>query len=80
MIHFTYPISDTKHWHGELEVSATVDGHDAEIHNINYTDQTGKRSNVTFLIEQWCDALYERLIDAAITCSVDESDYTLENQ
>jgi hypothetical protein len=81
-IQFTHPISDTKTWKGELEVSANVDGNDVEIIRIMYIDKNGQKANVTDLLLEWADSLYEKCEEMAINDSRNtvEYDYTLENQ
>jgi hypothetical protein len=79
-VHFTYPLSDTKHYQGELHVTAQVDGHDVDISQILYSDRNGKESNVTWLLEQWGGNLYDNLCEAAVHHAIPESDYTLEMQ
>lgn len=77
-VHFTYPLSDSAIYQGEFHVTATVDGHDVDIHQIIYTDRNNKESNVTWLLEQWCPSLCDLIEDAAINNAIPESDYTLE--
>lgn len=77
-IHFTYPLSDTRHYQGEFHVTADVEGHDVDINQILYSDRNGKESNVTYLLEQWGGGLYDNMIEAAVHHTIPESDYTLE--
>lgn len=79
-VHFTYPLSDSAIYQGEFHVTATVDGHDVEIHQIIYNDRHNKESNVTYLLEQWGGGLYDNMVEAAVHHAIPETDYTLEMQ
>lgn len=68
-IQFTHPISDSKTWKGELEVTANVDGNDVEIIRIMYVDPSGCKANVTELLIEWAGELYEKCEDMAINDS-----------
>lgn len=64
---------------------AKVDGHDAEIDQVIHHDPNGKRSDITFLVEEWCSGLYDSLVEMAVNNASNENspefeDYTLANQ
>jgi hypothetical protein len=84
-IQFTHPISDTKIWKGELEVSANVDGMDCEIIRIMYVDKNGCKANVTDLIIEWAGELYEKCEEMAINDArnlrhPEDEDWTMAQQ
>jgi hypothetical protein len=81
-VHFTYPLSNSEKWQGQLEVSATVDGQDAEITKVIHEDHNGKKSDLTYVVEQYTPTLYDSLCEMAVNDArnVGEEDYTMEMQ
>ena len=82
-VSFDFPISGSKEWKGHLQVEATVEGHDATIDKVIMQDTSGKKADITHLIDEWCNGLYDSLCDAAINNSIEEpasDDYTMSMQ
>ena len=84
-VHFDFPLSNTSKWKGLLNVTAEVDGHDAEIDQVIHEDPKGNKTDITYLVDEWCSDLYETLVDVAVQHEAGvrelvESDYTMQNQ
>lgn len=82
---FTYPLSDSRKWQGQLHIEANVDGREAEVTRLVHEDHNGKKSDITYLMDEWMsDSLYPKLCEmsvehAAGVVELEESDYTLIN-
>lgn len=80
-VSFAFPISSDRIWKGQLNVTAKVDGQEVEIETVIHQDPSGRRSNITELVDEWCVNLYNSLCDAAINNADEEEDLvTLEKQ
>lgn len=81
-VSFDFPLSNRKEWQGFLRVDALVEGEDVELIKVIHHDKNDRRSNVTWMLEEWCGNLCRSLFDAAIN-AVEEpmtDDYTMMKQ
>lgn len=80
------PISNSRVFQGQLHVTANVDANqydpEAEIIGIIHEDASGRRSNVTPLIEIFCESLRDVIEELAIkeAMTSEEDLVTLEKQ
>jgi hypothetical protein len=85
MTHFTYPISNTRHWEGQLHISAKVDDCNATIERVILEDRNGVKKDITGRLEEFGfhveDLEYMAVNNYENVGAVDESeDYTLHHQ
>lgn len=83
--HFTYPISNTRQWEGQLHISAQVDDFNAQIEKVILEDRTGHKQDITGRVEEFGfqmeDLEYMAQNDYENVGAFDESeDYTLAHQ
>jgi hypothetical protein len=84
-VKFDYPLSNTSTFQGQLEVTANVDGDKAEIYKVIHEDPNGNKSDITYLIDEWCNNLYDNLAEMAVNNASNVNhpeleDYTMANQ
>jgi hypothetical protein len=75
-VSFDFPLSDTSEWKGQLHVTGKVDGAEVEIESVIHEDTTGRKSNITHLVEEWCSNLYDALCDAARNNAENTQDFS----
>ena len=64
---FDFPISDSAIYKGMLHVSSTVEFPDATIDQVIFESKSGgSKTDITELLELYCDSLLEKLQDAAL--------------
>jgi hypothetical protein len=82
---FTYPISDTRQWEGQLHISAQVDDYNTQINSVLLEDRVGRKTDITGRVEEFGfdleDLEYMARNDYENVGRVDESeDYTMSRQ
>jgi hypothetical protein len=84
-VKFDYPLSNTRTFQGELNVTATVEGRKAVIDQVIHKDPLGNKSDITYLIDEWCNNLYDNLAEMAVNNASNVNhpeleDYTMSRQ
>jgi hypothetical protein len=78
---FDTPINNGKTLKGMLTVSGIADGRNIEIEEVLYRDHKNRKSDVTYLIQEFAYDLYANLEEMALNhTAIEEPDYTLEKQ